>query len=693
MGIAVEVRAQEHSRLTPLRRSNPPSENLLRPLQDPVQTELSSVPIESQGDSAVNFGLAEVFDGQRIEPLNLNDRSVDLTDRLLTVDSLRTQFKFQARVAGGVPAHDSMTAPLSNHLSDQMVRVVSYLEPGFINPQDEKQPAKQDETKPGDAAKPVDGKPKPDEEKNQDENPLAVNGLTVKDLGDKIDAQIASLKDNTTIDEATKANQMGQLNAAKTLVQQAAADKRLIDEGQAKRDKFEKEKIASTADAEATPVPEKPVADKSSEDLQMELRTKRSDYQSAKEERALIETQIQEHDKRIPLLPGLRSTALNNLKTAKQNRAEFKPQPNDVASAWIMDAKELAAQKRLEALTMETSRQDEVGILLPLKRTSKDKQLKKLETEITDWEAAYNIKRNEEIEDQKEKAEAAYLNADPALKELAEKNQLLISTRSAISTANKLSLEKSKKAKLAYDEVDKKLSDLKSKIDTPNGPSLASGVELVDFRQNLTYSFENQKLINQIDKELEQRRLEAHKLAEDRMALATPEELIDNLWDQKWTEMNPKLKARALEQGKSQAAAENLIASEKTAEDRKFREAASEIIAQRVTYLTTLEKEYKDYQKTLIAHQQELANLMNKVKEAREYIDKKALWLKSASPVSVTDLRKSARAVGAFFDSKQWTELLAHTQVRLTSRPYECALAGFVLFVMIIISRRLRVQI
>ncbi len=88
-----------------------------------------------------------------------------------------------------------------------------------------------------------------------------------------------------------------------------------------------------------------------------------------------------------------------------------------------------------------------------------------------------------------------------------------------------------------------------------------------------------------------------------------------------------------------------------------------------------------------------ISNLMNKVKEAREYIDKKALWLKSASPVSVTDLRKSARAVGAFFDSKQWTELLAHTQVRLTSRPYECALAGFVLFVMIIISRRLRVQI
>ena len=82
--------------------------------------------------------------------------------------------------------------------------------------------------------------------------------------------------------------------------------------------------------------------------------------------------------------------------------------------------------------------------------------------------------------------------------------------------------------------------------------------------------------------------------------------------------------------------------------------------------------------------------MVNKVREVRQYIDKNALWIRSANPVSIADLEYSKNAIASFFEPAKWNELALNAKAKMAKRPYESALAGFIILGMFVVSRRLK---
>ena len=72
-----------------------------------------------------------------------------------------------------------------------------------------------------------------------------------------------------------------------------------------------------------------------------------------------------------------------------------------------------------------------------------------------------------------------------------------------------------------------------------------------------------------------------------------------------------------------------------------------------------------------------------------EYIDENALWVPSANPIS-KDIGKTSMAAKSFFDRQGWRELAEYATSRMQNRPYESALAGFIMLTIVVVTRRLK---
>jgi hypothetical protein len=308
---------------------------------------------------------------------------------------------------------------------------------------------------------------------------------------------------------------------------------------------------------------------------------------------------------------------------------------------------------------------------LPLQKTLLSREITNLEIEIKAWESAYDASRKQEIEKQQEQALEARekaIRADKALAELAIENEKLAQQRSDLTLKGHQCDERSAQTDARFNEIQSSLASVQGKVETSDHMTREHGIELVELRPSLMHTFESQARIEQITKELQEYRIKGLSLKEQSEQFAAPDELIKNLVDQR--------------------GATNLTKTGLS--DTEFEEMAAELIDTKLSYLKDLQNDYQTYRTNLTNERDRLVKLINKVREAFQYIDENALWVPSANPISFADLAKSKKAAHSFFDSDQWLDLFGHTKTRMSKRPYESALAGFITLAIVVVTRRLR---
>ena len=488
---------------------------------------------------------------------------------------------------------------------------------------------------------------------------------SIEGLTKRIQDQKQLLNENESLEEISKSAQLNQLSLASVSLQKAVTAQSLIDQRNAARDEFKNDLARKQGELAAPAKPMSPEEASTHEVLQLELQEKRQQLQEAKNKQSLIQSQIEQRDKRIIELPGLRTAATEQLRAIKQRLVELELQPHDLASTLALNAQELAAKKEIESLDIESARQEQVGKLLPLERDVITRRIGTLEIEISAWETAYNRRREFEIAEQQRQAHEAWqkvIDADPRLADLAKGNQELANRRGELTEKIKKHNAELTEAQSTFDEIDSKLSTLRQKVET--GLTPANGMLLVEHKHNLLQPFESQAKIVDIKSELQKYRLAGLNLKEERGPLASPDELVRELIDQ-----TPGLRVSP-----------------------QFEQMAHELVTTRLNYLNHLEHDYEEYRTVLTNHSNLLDKLIIKIAETRSYIDQKALWIRNANPIAFSDLVKSKSAFDSFFNLEAWGVLADAIKTRIFRRPYETALGAFVMLGLLVVSRRLQAQ-
>lgn len=493
---------------------------------------------------------------------------------------------------------------------------------------------------------------------------------TVKKL---IAQQKELINNNESIDDVVKAAQLEQLNSASTAIQQATVSQALIDLRKSARAKFS-ERMEHLTELQNTPLAiESPDENATSDSLEIRLQEKRQALQEQVTELNEIKRLLEQREKRITDIPTIRTAVNNRLNTFRQRSKEFESQPDNQEkqfSTLALNAQRIAAQKEIEALDIDLLYQEQFGKPWALDRDIRIRNIKNLESEITKWETAISRSRELEVAEQQRlarKAQEDAIHADPSLQPLAHRNQELAQIRSELTEKINRVGDEVKEVKANFKDTENKLNSIKQIGDTGN-LTTSNGMLLVEHRRNLTPTFESQARIEEIRTELQKVRLANLQLTEERDGLATVDEVANQLVESYKNQSTPMMVSVA-----------------------QFEKMARELATNHRTLLQNLEQDYDIYLNMLADVETNRLNLISKIRETREYIDEKALWVRSSNSVSLSnDLAESRDAMRAYFDRQSWVNLTRHAKEQIIDSPYETALAGFGLIGILVVTRRLR---
>ena len=337
----------------------------------------------------------------------------------------------------------------------------------------------------------------------------------------------------------------------------------------------------------------------------------------------------------------------------------------------ILKAKQWAAKKEIEALSIESPRHEESGRLLPLERSVLSRKIQIGESEIQIWNEAYNKKRDQEIVDQANETERLrrqVVDSDPTLNAWAQLNNKLVAERQNWTAGIEAAQTYLKDVTAEREEIESSLKSLNQA--TEKGITTEVGISLVEQRHGLSLPWESQSRIQANRSKLKDIRLKNLAWQAERQSISSVDAVVEELMMDRH------------EHGLSA---------------REFDSLARQLVESRVRLLDDLNEDYEVFRDVLVKEDNERVSLINKITEMRNFIDEKALWIQSARPIwedpigrDRSDLVKSIEGFSSLSQPAKWTGFSEEIKQRLTRRPYESTLAVLVLASLFIVSRRLR---
>ena len=507
----------------------------------------------------------------------------------------------------------------------------------------------------------------------ESEESLIPNEMSLEKLESQIKEQ-TELVSKETGDETVKQEQLQQLNTANSWVQKANNFQSLIKTQKTLESSFKKRLKLLEAELEESPTAGVPDPNSDSEKLQMELQVKRQELQQLKTQLSENQRKMEDRDKRIEQLPADRTAAQEKLSKSKNGLTVLEQQPDGTSkqlSTLILKAKQWAARKEIEALSIESPRQEESGRLLPLERSVLSRKIQMMESEIQSWNVAYNSKRDQEIVGQADEAERLrqqVFNSDPELSAWARLNNQLVEERKNWTTGIEEAQTNLKNVTAEREGIEGSLNTLTQA--TENGITTEVGISLVEQRYGLSLPWESQSRIQTIRAKLKDIRLKNLGWQEERQEISSVDKVVEQLMMDRH------------EHGLSA---------------REFDSLARQLVDSRIKLLDDLNEDYEVFRDVLVKEDNERVSLIKKINEMREFIDEKALWIQSARPIwedpigrDRSDLFKSIEGFLSLSQPAKWTGFVEQIVERLTRRPSESGLAGLVLASLFIVSQRLR---
>ncbi|MEM9940486.1 MAG: hypothetical protein AAF939_02775 [Planctomycetota bacterium] len=493
--------------------------------------------------------------------------------------------------------------------------------------------------------------------------------VTPDELDERIQEQKKLINGNESLDEATKTDQLEQLNSASISVQKARNFIALSEKLKAEIETFN-QSIKENADDSNTEVaehePNKPDKSLKSADLQAQLEDKQEKVSEKKKALEEEQDKTEQKETRATQLPGLQTTAEEAL---RKNEEEFKKlagNPDDISktlSTLALESQKLAIEKELEALEDELKWQELFDKVSPRRRNEIFTELVRLEKEVELWESAFNEAREKEVAEEQRNAELLArdqaIKEDPDLDEMATRNKELADLRVELTNQLKQQREKLKQTKDRKDEIKDRADQLQQKIE--KGLTPASGVLLTEYRQSLIQPDQSRMKISELTDEIKTVRQQRSLLTDEQKQLIA-DDAIEDLY---------QLRKR-------------------TTSIDKFKALVTDLNRSRTEYLGWLIKDYRDYRDLLIELSNEHAKLITSIQESKAYIDKNALWIQSSDPAKWSDFGESVEGIHALLQPKGWQDLSNIVVSKLSKKPYEIVIGLILLAGIFLASYRLR---
>ncbi len=494
----------------------------------------------------------------------------------------------------------------------------------------------------------------------------SVDSLTAEQLANLIEAQRKTISVDSQLSEEEKKSRLEMLAQAQDWLNKT----KLYETEKLKlEERFEKYPVEIETSRkllnDVIPSNDPPSAEYvDSESLHRQLIKKRQLLEDDKSLRDTHELDSKDYQERLTVVPKLRAEANDRLKVTQQAIETLENETQDDAqqlSLILFYAKRLASQKQVKMLDSEARLQELTGKFLPLQHDLIARRISQLESEIAKWEA--ELKNVRELETQREAAEArmAATNVEPALVSLAARNEDLVAARKKMHDELQNLASELSKIQADSETLQGSFSSLRDKIDAA-GLTKANGMLLVELRRNLLPIGASQLRIGQIENDLQRFNLKVVQLTEERAELHDPI-----------------------------AYAKLQIQQEEP--DAELLQRGLEFIDSKRIYLDQLVADNQKYLKLLqsagVKHQQ----LIDQTHQVRTYIDKNALWIRSANPVSLSDYATTFQGAVAFCDPQQWMAAVQQIRNRMGNRPYESAIATIGLFLLFVFTRRLKIRL
>jgi len=494
----------------------------------------------------------------------------------------------------------------------------------------------------------------------------SLDSLTAEQLATLINAQRESISVDSQLSDEEKKSRLEMLTQAQEWVNKTNLYQTETIEFENRLESYPAEIEASRKLLNNVITSEDPPAASQvdSELLHWQLIKKRQLQEKGKASLETHELESKDYQERLTVVPRLRAEANDRLKLTKQTIEKIENETQDKAdqlSLILLYSKRLALQKQVKMLDAEAELQELTGKFLPIQHDLIARRISRLESEIKKWEV--ELKKVRELETQREAEEArlATANVDPALKSMAVRNEELVAARKKMhDDLQNLATELSK-VQSDIEALQGRFGSLKDKIDAA-GLTKANGMLLVALRRNLVPTGASQLRIGQIGNDLQTFNLQVVQLTEERAELHDPVAHI-----------------------KAQIQRED--------PDNALLQLGLEFIDSKREYLDQLVADNQEYLKLLqnavVKHQQ----LIDQTHRVRTYIDKNALWIRSAHPVSFSDYSPVVRGAVAFCDPQQWGAAVWQVRNRMGNRPYESAIATIGLFLLFVFTRRLKISL
>ncbi len=600
----------------------------------------------------------------RIESLKL-ESDVWTSDRLKSIFSVDAQAIAATSTENGIQTDNLLQPNVSKTttIDDDNVKNSSVVMASYL----QDPPSTQDSKNESPDKDPNTAQPKStDLPEPQSLIPTSVDlkNLSIASLSKKIEEHKTFIGSEENLDETIKKTRLDVLSNAARFLQntgkfqvELAGLRQQIDDLKKFDPKLERENLSKS------PVPETPPkdADTSSELLAKELQAKKLLLDTVKTNLEAAENSIKERDNRVTIIATDRNKATQRLKEIESKIASASGTDEDTQLSLLLFASQkLAATTELAKLDAESEYQELAGTALPVQRDQVQRRLARLQSEIGLWEKSVVRLRNQEIQKQAEEARIATMNAHPALKSLAMRNQELASLRKSLD-------EKIQAIKKEQSEITSKTDQLQSKFDSllakikAVGLTDTNGMLLVEHRRSLMPSFENAQRISTINAELKQVNLNKIQLSEERKPLADLPGFV-----------------------------EDQLLSNGSQPNQRLIEMGSQIANDQKQFLDALIVDYNEYRRLLgnVAIKRE--ELTKVISESRQFVDKNALWLRSSDSVCPDDMVKAQAGFASFFRAANWINLGTNLKSRVISKPHEFGLGCLGLCCLFVITRKFR---
>ena len=423
------------------------------------------------------------------------------------------------------------------------------------------------------------------------------------------------------------------------------------------------------------------------EQLQKALEEQQAILQDSIDSRSKIREQLSARDQRVAELPGLLRERVKEENETKKLIDELKAKAEESLSRsleiLLLDARLLSLEISEKSLELDNRRQEQMGQILPLKLEEVTLRIKRLDDELANLSKRSDKLRDRKIQEREDAARKILkdLNKNvtqstPMLKELAEFNVGLVGDKKELAKKSDLLENELSNVRQLQEELDQSHEQIKSQIETL-GPT-ASGIRLVEHRrslistgksQNRLLELVEQMQLNQTKKLLVKERRDQLVLGDDfklDVLAAVEKQVEEDLGKQV---LSPELATKQREMAVN--VADQLLETQK-----KYTTDLVDVFEKHISRLTELDRAHRD--------------LIDKVQEVKAFSDKNALWVRSAEPIELGDLKLCQAGLRSVLVSDQWGRLAKHASENFQKHTYHAGLLALVIGSLLVVRRRLR---